>query len=164
MRRSLCVVGLSAVVYALALTLGSYAICHASDAPDVRGEWATQGHSAHVRIEPCDTAPPALCGTITWLWEAVDSDGQPVRDRRNPDPRLRERLLMGLPLLREFRPLASGEWSGGQIYNPENGRTYAASLRLRNPDLLEVKGCVLFVCDTQVWRRAESLCRQSANE
>ncbi len=46
----------------------------------------------------------------------------------------------------------------GRIYNPENGRTYRASLKLRSPDLLEVKGCLLIVCDTQVWRRVESLC------
>ena len=46
----------------------------------------------------------------------------------------------------------------GRIYNPENGRTYRASLKLRSPDILEVKGCLLIVCDTQVWRRVESLC------
>jgi hypothetical protein len=28
----------------------------------------------------------------------------------------------------------------------------------RSPDILEVKGCLLIVCDTQVWRRVESLC------
>jgi hypothetical protein len=45
--------------------------------------------------------------------------------------------------------------------NPENGRTYRASLRLRSADLLEVKGCLLLVCDTQIWRRVESLCNAS---
>lgn len=63
-----------------------------------------------------------------------------------------------LSLLEDFRGGANGEVMQGRIYNPENGRTYRASLKLRSPDILEVKGCLLIVCDTQVWRRVESLC------
>jgi uncharacterized protein (DUF2147 family) len=61
-------------------------------------------------------------------------------------------------LLEDFRGGANGEALEGRIYNPENGRTYRAALKLRSPDILEVKGCLLIVCDTQVWRRVESLC------
>jgi hypothetical protein len=41
---------------------------------------------------------------------------------------------------------------------PRTGARIRASLKLRRPDILEVKGCLLIVCDTQVWRRVESLC------
>jgi uncharacterized protein (DUF2147 family) len=138
--------------------LGSLGICGGVHASAVEGEWATQGNAAHVRIERCSAAAEALCGVVTWLWEPIDAQGLPVRDKHNPDPRLRDRSIIGISLLEGFGPSVDGSPMQGRIYNPENGRTYAASLKLRRPDILEVKGCLLIVCDTQVWRRVESLC------
>lgn len=55
--------------------------------------------------------------------------------------------LIGLQMLSDFAPGTRAQiWSGGTIYNPEDGRTYAATLTLRAPDLLEVEGCVLIIC------------------
>ena len=128
-------------------------------ASELLGEWATQGNAAHVRIERCESSTRTLCGVITWLWEPVDAKGEAIRDAMNPDPSLRARSLIGASLLKNFRSEANGELSEGQIYNPENGRTYRASMRMRGEDILEVKGCFLFVCETQVWRRADSVCK-----
>ena len=125
-----------------------------AQAQDIRGEWATQGYSARVMIKPCASTPDQLCGTITWLWEPLDTSGKPIKDAQNPDPTRRELPLIGLDMLTGFK--SSGErqqWSGGQIYNPEDGRTYNASLRLLSSELLEVKGCVMVFCARQVWRR-----------
>jgi uncharacterized protein (DUF2147 family) len=158
MRRELSVVALSLVLYAGALVLGTLVICNTGHASELSGEWATHGNAAHVRIERCATDRDLLCGLITWLWEPIDAKGEPLRDAQNPDPNLRKQPVIGLSLLKVFRYAPSGEAMNGQIYNPENGRTYRASLRLRNPDVLEVTGCLLFVCDTQIWRRVESLC------
>lgn len=163
MRRGLVIVGLSIALYTVTLIGGSYAICHANDVMDVVGDWATQAHTARVRIERCVNAPQTLCGTITWLWEPVDEHGEAMRDTRNPDPKLRSRPIVGLSLLEAFRETQNALWSGGRIYNPENGRQYDATLRLRNPEILEVKGCVLFLCQTQLWRRMEALCRQPSD-
>ena len=126
------------------------------------GDWATQGNAAHVRIERCPTAPDLLCGLITWPWEQIDAEGEPIRDKHNPDPQLRAQSVIGLSLLNDFRRSANGGPLDGRIYNPENGRTYRASLKLRSRDILEVKGCLLIVCDTQVWRRVESLCERES--
>ena len=164
MRRELSLVGVSLVAYACALVLGSFVICGTSHASELVGEWATQGNAAHVRVERCSTAPDLLCGFVTWLWEPIDAAGEPMRDKRNPDPRLRARPIVGISLLDDFRRGVSGETMEGRIYNPENGRTYRASLGLRSPNILEVKGCLLIVCDTQVWRRVESLCGKIPDE
>ena len=158
MRRELSIAGLSLVLYAGALVLGTLFICNTGRASELFGEWATPGNSAHVRIERCASERDLLCGVITWLWEPLDAKGEAIRDAKNPDPRLRTQAVIGLSLLKQFRQTASEDLIEGQIYNPENGRNYNASLRLRSPDVLEVKGCLLFVCDTQVWRRVESLC------
>jgi uncharacterized protein (DUF2147 family) len=149
--------GVCVVVCVAALaSLVSFRTSHASE---VFGEWATQGNAAHVRIERCASSADTLCGTITWLWEPLDASGAPIRDAKNPEPSLRSRSLLGVALLKDFRRAEHGVSSQGQIYNPENGRTYRASLKLRGEDILEVKGCLLFVCDTQVWRRADSVCK-----
>jgi uncharacterized protein (DUF2147 family) len=158
-RPELSIVGLSLVLYAGALVLGTLVICNTGRASELSGEWATPGNVAHVRIERCASEENAVCGVITWLWEPIDIKGEPIRDAKNPNPLLRTRAVIGLSLLKHFRQTASGDLIEGQIYNPENGRTYNASLSLRSPEVLEVKGCLLFVCDTQVWRRVESLCR-----
>jgi len=117
------------------------------------GDWMTQGCASRVRVHPCKTAPDALCGTIAWLWEPVDRSGQPIRDANNGDAGLRERPLEGLEILTGLRKSEAGRWTGGSIYNPEDGRHYAANLRLRNAEVLELEGCVLFICKQQIWRR-----------
>jgi len=51
---------------------------------------------------------------------------------------------------------ASGanRWTGA-IYNSDNGKTYSGGLTLINPDLLRVRGCILFIlCGGENWTRA----------
>lgn len=126
---------------------------------DPAGPWLTQGASARVEIRPCLKARDTLCGTIAWLWDPNDADGQPMRDSRHPDAARRARPLVGLDLLEGFRAAGQpGVFSGGRIYNPEDGRTYAATLTMRPDGTLQVEGCVLFICARQVWRRPNSVC------
>jgi uncharacterized protein (DUF2147 family) len=62
-------------------------------------------------------------------------------------------------MLSDFAPATRPQsWTGGTTYNPKDGRTYAATLTLRAPDLLEMEGCVLIVCSRQVWRKLPTTC------
>lgn len=128
----------------------------ATHAEGLVGEWATPGYAARVRIAPCGSSADSLCGTITWLWEPFDASGQPLRafDRR-------AQPLIGLSLLRDFRAQGDRTSARGQIYNPENGRTYKAVMTLTHPDVLQKDGCVLFVCSKQIWRRASLFCEDA---
>ncbi len=128
-------------------------------ASDILGEWVTQGYSARVDIRPCQRATEKLCGTITWLWESVDPNGKPTADANHPDASRRSQPLVGLEMLSGFKPgTAAGTWVGGQIYNPEDGRTYGSKMKLRSPEVLEVEGCVLVLCAKQIWRRLPRRC------
>jgi len=120
----------------------------------VLGRWATPGVNAIVELAPC-AGSATLCGTIRWLWDPLDGRGQPRLDAENTDARLRSRPLLGLAILSGLKPAQEG-WSG-QIYNPEDGQTYRATMRRHGADGLLIEGCVLFVCRKQVWRRASSL-------
>jgi len=108
---------------------------------DLLGEWWTPGFNARVRIEAC--GEDAVCGRIAWLWE---EQRQGIADK-SP--------LIGKPVIERMRAGAPGHWSGGRLYNPQDGRDYKGTLQLRSASTLVVSGCVLFVCQTQVWRRAD---------
>lgn len=119
------------------------------------GRWATPGVAAVVELAPCaDTS--GLCGTIRWLWDAIDEKGRPRLDTQNIDAALRARPLVGLSILSGLTPAAGGGWAG-RIYNPEDGQTYRATVRQTATDTLAIEGCVLFICQKQVWRSAAAL-------
>ena len=136
----------------LALLMVSAGTASAQTAP--LGDWLTAGASAVVKITPCATGEGTLCGRIVWLWDPAT-----VTDVRNSDRALRSRPLVGLEMLSGFRPGAPGEWTGGRIYNPEDGNTYGATLKLRDATTLDVRGCVMVFCRSQVWRRPSALPR-----
>jgi uncharacterized protein (DUF2147 family) len=112
----------------------------ATESADIFGEWWTPGFNARVRIEACDER---LCGVITWLWDETPTD---IADRRP---------LIGRKIFSDLKGLRANYWAEGKIYNPEDGNFYNASIQLTSADALEVKGCVLFVCRRQVWRRVD---------
>lgn len=137
---------------------GAFAVPDAL-AAGVLGEWATQGYAARVDVRPCRGAPDQLCGAITWLWEPVDGHGKPRLDARHPDAARRNQPLIGLEMLSGFKPGAgAGSWVDGQVYNPEDGRTYSSRMKLRTPEVLELEGCVLVLCSRQIWRRVPRRC------
>jgi uncharacterized protein (DUF2147 family) len=120
-------------------------------AADVDGVWLTRGGKSKVRIERCADGP-GWCGNIVWLAEPSGADGRPLRDLENRDPALRGRPVLGMALLTGFARRKGDAWSGGVIYNPEDGRNYRAELRRTGARSLEVKGCALRIfCQTQQW-------------
>lgn len=118
-------------------------VAAASEAP--LGTWITEEKDSKVRISTCGKA---LCATVAW----AKTGGS---DENNPNPALRSRSLVGLDLSRDFKPDGKGGWAGS-IYNPDNGKTYAATLQPRGARELEVGGCVLggLLCGSETWQRA----------
>ena len=125
----------------------------AAAAASVEGEWVTEGDKARVKIEPCASDAQKLCGTITWSYRPADAPPGPLLDIHNSDPALSSRPIVGLPLLEGFEPAGTDAWDGGTIYDPEGGKVYKSKFRLKDPDTLEVDGCVLFLCQSQIWKR-----------
>ena len=95
-----------------------------------------------------------LCGHLVWLRES--DSARPPLDENNPDPSLRRRPLCGLPLLNGFRQDPDGVWRGGDIYNPDDGRRYDATIRREGSDRLLLRGYLLLplLGSTQTWTRA----------
>lgn len=81
--------------------------------------------------------------------------GQPKVDRNNPDETLRDRPIVGMTLMTGFTHEGADVWSGGTIYDPENGKTYKCKLTLAGPNELNVRGFigVSLFGRTTVWTR-----------
>jgi uncharacterized protein (DUF2147 family) len=120
------------------------------------GTWVTEGGWATVRVAACPSQPDRLCGWITALKQPNDPKGRPKRDTANVDPALRSRPIVGMPFVTGFKAARPGRWTGGRIYNPGDGKTYASNLVLNADGTLKVNGCVLVVCKAQTWTRAGS--------
>jgi uncharacterized protein (DUF2147 family) len=110
------------------------------------GEWRVKDGTADIRIVDCGGA---IWGVIAW---AKGEEAAMATDKNNPDPALRDRPIMGLPILINMHP-SEGRWEG-QVYNAENGKTYDANISLVSPDVLQIEGCVLgFLCGGEEWTR-----------
>lgn len=111
-------------------------------AVDVRGVWVDNQESDRqkvgVLIEDCDGL---LCGRIYWLKKPLYR-GQPKRDRHNPDAALRDRPLCGLRILTGFQRAEDGTWNDGEVYNPNDGRTFSSTLHLENDGSLQIRGYI----------------------
>lgn len=115
----------------------------------VLGYWETPEAESVVELRRCPSQPAKLCGHVEWL-----SEGEPRTDVENPDPELRGREIVGLQFLSGFEREEEGVWSGGEVYNPDDGRTYSGEIRQAGPDTLELEGCALMIfCKTQEWER-----------
>jgi len=74
--------------------------------------------------------------------DAQGMAGKPKVDRNNPDVALRSRPLIGLPLVSGFHFAGADEWTGGTIYDPENGKTYSCKITLMSNGSLKVRGYI----------------------
>src|ERR1700675_3122286 len=118
---------------------------------DVSGIWLTQAGDAKVRVSKCGGG---ICGVIVWLKDPIDpATGKPQVDDKNHNPSLARRPMIGLPLFTGMPPAAPNKWSG-QIYNADDGNTYASNISLSGADTLRVEGCVGALCGGETWTRS----------
>ena len=140
----------TAFIVAIAVALPAAPSARAQGAGEPTGVWLTQAGDARVKVSKCGGG---LCGVIVGLKEPIDpATGKPQVDDKNPTPGLRKRPMIGLPLFSGMQPVAAGKWSG-QIYNADDGGTYASSISVAGPDTLRVEGCVGALCGGETWTR-----------
>ena len=131
------------------LTVGSaaHAQTAAPSSPAPTGEWLVNDRVARIKIVDCGGH----------LWGVVAWEARPGgTDVRNPDPQLRSRPTLGMPILLDMKPTNQNKWEG-QVYNSQNGKTYSANIALSDPNTLRIQGCVFgFLCGGENWTRFEA--------
>jgi uncharacterized protein (DUF2147 family) len=123
------------------------------DPPNLEGIWLTTDGKAKVEITQIGNAWE---GTIIWLKDPLEENGEPKLDQHNPDPAKKPRPIIGTKILTGFaRSMGKpNRWDRGEIYDPENGKTYACHLTLsEDGKRLKVRGFVGFsmLGRTEVW-------------
>lgn len=118
---------------------------------DPSGTWLVEDGRARIRLERCGPTRERLCGFIVWMKSPDDSRGRPFRDELNPDPEKRSRTLLGHQLIMGLKATPEGRFDG-EIYNAEDGKSYAVSLWRESSERMKLKGCLIrFLCQTQTW-------------
>jgi uncharacterized protein (DUF2147 family) len=118
----------------------------------ILGLWYNTEKTAQVEITKSGSQ---FSGKITWLKDPYP-EGKPALDKENSNPKLRGRPLMGLAILNGLN-YSGGMWKGGEIYDPQNGKTYSCEVKLKSDKVLELKGYIgfSFVGRTVEWTRVK---------
>jgi len=106
----------------------------ANSGPDVIvGEWLSQEKDGKISIYK---QGDKYYGKISW----GKTPGR--KDTNNPDAKLKNRDLIGLVILQDFKYTGSA-WEDGKIYDPKSGKTYDCILKVKdNNKVLEIRGYV----------------------
>lgn len=123
-----------------------------AQAADALGTWLTAGQDK-VKIVNCGGA---LCGALIALKEPNDpATGKPKTDKNNPDAGKRGRSLIGVEIVLSMKPSGTANQWSGNVYNPEDGKTYTGSFTMTGANTADLKGCVASIfCKTQTWTRS----------
>jgi uncharacterized protein (DUF2147 family) len=140
----------TAFIIAIAAAWLAAPSANAQGATDPTGVWQTQAGDARVKVSKCGGG---ICGVIVGLKDPIDpATGKPQVDDKNPNPALKKRPMIGLSLFSGMQPAGPGKWSG-QIYNADDGSSYASSVSVAGPNALKVEGCVGALCGGENWTR-----------
>ncbi len=142
------------------VTAAVLAPCSQSQAAsaDPTGYWMKPDaeRESKIQVFKCGKSKTLLCAKIAWLKDPKDSKGQPLHDIRNENPAQRGRAIVGLAIFTGMTPSAPSTWTG-QIYNPEDGHTYSATLTVLSRKQILLRGCKAWLlCGEKQWVRTGS--------
>jgi uncharacterized protein (DUF2147 family) len=145
---------LAALIACVVLLTAARAYAADAGGDAILGQWYTEGDESIVEIYPCDGA---YCGRIVWLAEPLTPEGEVKTDRNNPDESRRDTLIIGLEILSGLQYNGRNAWTGGRIYDPNNGNTYSCKGALKKGEF-RLRGFigVSLVGRTTIWRRNET--------
>jgi uncharacterized protein (DUF2147 family) len=109
------------------------------------GLWKTEGGDSRLELFKCGEK---MCGKIVWLKvpKYIDSNDGPVGktkiDRKNPDPAMRNRPILGLQVMKGLTASGSNQWENGTCYDPETGKSYKCKMYLASPGQLDIRGYI----------------------
>ncbi len=114
---------------------------------EILGRWITENKDVVIDFSRCGSN---FCGDVVWT-----KRGALAVDKENPNPELRSRPIFGLRIVSDLTYKGQSMWKGN-IYNPQNGSTYKAEVRLMDADRLSMRGYIVapIFGKTLRWTRA----------
>ncbi|MEO6521911.1 MAG: DUF2147 domain-containing protein [Mucilaginibacter sp.] len=102
------------------------------------GKWENKDKTLRIQIY---TVKGNFLAKIIWF---SDTEGKPMsywKDKRNPDPALRNRTILGMSILQGLRYDAEeNSWEDGKVYDSKHGKTWNASAKIDQKGILKVRG------------------------
>ncbi len=140
------------LLFSLLLILFTSKAQTTEEADKIIGLWEVGSGKARIKITKYGDK---FGGKIVWLKEPNYEDGTKKVDKNNPDESKRTNPTLGLNNLLGFSYKEKGEYSGGTIYDPENGSTYNCVITLEDDNTLKVRGYigVQLFGRTDTWKR-----------
>jgi len=138
--------------FILIISLISFKAHSQNKANDIVGIWLTSGKEpAKIQIYK---SGEKFYGKIIWLKNPTEN-GKQRTDNNNPDKIKRSNPIIGLVMLTGFKFDGDDEWKGGNIYDPESGKTYNSYMYLKGNNTLRVRGYVgiSLLGRTETWTR-----------
>lgn len=128
-----------------------------TDDPDaIVGKWLSSKKRNQVQIYKQGNK---YYGKLVWMLEPTDPvDKKPKVDKENPDETLRNRPLMNLILVTNLVYKGHNTWGDGEIYNPEDGKTYNCEVSMKDANSIDLRGYVMgisFLGKTRTWTRVK---------
>lgn len=134
--------------YLLMLFFFIFLKSNADPGHELIGKWLTEDETAHIEIYKSGTA---FFGVIAY------GTGDENYDIKNPDKSKRSTPLIGLVILKDLKYDGDGLWTGGTVYDPNNGKTYSCLIKLTSKDTLKITGYIGFswIGRSEIWRKIE---------
>jgi uncharacterized protein (DUF2147 family) len=113
----------------------------------ILGEWISEPRDGKILIYK---QGDRYFGKISW----GKTPGR--KDINNPDPKLKNRDLIGLVILQNFKYTGS-HWDSGTVYDPHSGKTYDCIIKVKdNNQKLDIRGFIgsAMFGRTSTWTRS----------
>jgi len=113
---------------------------------EILGEWWTEGREGRVTFARYKNGEyrgtTACCETG-------------LKDVNNPKESLRSRSTVGIVIIWGLKYDGDGEFSGGHVYNPRDGKTYGMNVEVIDKETVKIRGFlgISLLGQSQVWKR-----------
>jgi len=126
-----------------------------ADAQDVLGKWKTIDDETNQpkSIVEISERDGKLYGKIVKLFKKPGEDQDPVCDECDKGDPMYNKKIIGMEILKDM-VREGGEYEGGEILDPNNGKIYRARLWIEGNDL-KLRGYWGPFYRTQTWLRAQ---------
>lgn len=134
----------------LALLLLFHVNSYPTSQDQILGYWLSPKQDIKIKIYKNQEG---YYGKITWIKDGSIYSKNKL-DLKNPDPMLRNREIIGLTILKNFRfDMKRHKWDMGKIYHPKYGKTFKGKMNLSDTRTLEITGYWGVFHDTGTWTR-----------
>jgi uncharacterized protein (DUF2147 family) len=116
---------------------------------EILGIWVTEDNSAWLEFS---RSGKTFQARLIWLAEPNRPDGHPKTDRNNPDARLQNRTLLGIPVIWNLL-FQDDKWVNGAIYSIKRGTIADCTVEMPDTQSLRIKVYKGILSGTQTWKR-----------